>query len=120
MAGVEFYSTNAKEYLRTLIEGKTVTLEYGAEKQGKYGRWLAFVYFEDGTFVNAELVKAGCAMAYLKYSCAKESEFLELELQARRNAVGMWGSSGASSAASESVPEQSTVVQPEKKPEKTY
>lgn len=116
---VEYYSLQAKEKLRSLIEGQFVTLEYGAEKQGKYGRWLAFAYLKDGTFVNAELVRSGCAMAYLKYPCAKESQFLELELHARRQAIGMWASPGTASASViEAATEAQTVkTQPAVKPE---
>ncbi len=49
----------ATEANRALVEGKKVRLEYDVQKQDKYGRTLAYVYLEDGTFVNAELVKNG-------------------------------------------------------------
>jgi len=123
---VEYYSLHAKEKLRSLIEGQFVTLDYGAEKQGKYDRWLAFVYLKDGTFINAEMVKSGCAMAYLKYPCAKESEFLELELQARRQAIGMWASPGtANEPDAVTTPAVQTVgdqpaVKPEQKKREGY
>ncbi len=51
----------ATEANRKLVEGKKVRLEYDVQKQDKYGRTLAYVYLEDGTFVNCELVRLGCA-----------------------------------------------------------
>jgi len=51
----------ATEANRALVEGKKVRLEYDVQKQDKYGRTLAYVYLEDGIFVNAELVKQGYA-----------------------------------------------------------
>jgi len=33
-------------------------------KKDKYGRTLAYVYLEDGTFLNAEIIKKGYGFAY--------------------------------------------------------
>ena len=51
----------ATEANRALVEGEKVRLEYDVQQQDKYGRTLAYVSLEDGTFVNAELVKQGYA-----------------------------------------------------------
>ncbi len=40
----------------------TVRLEFDVQQLDKYGRTLAYVYLEDGTFVNAWLVENGYAM----------------------------------------------------------
>ena len=42
-----------------MVEGKKVRLEYDQTRVDKYGRTLAYVYLEDGTFLNAEIIKQG-------------------------------------------------------------
>lgn len=42
-----------------LVLGKDVRLEFDVQKKDRYGRLLAYVYLEDGTFVNAEIIKQG-------------------------------------------------------------
>jgi len=79
------------EFVRTLVEGKAVRLEYDVELHDKYGRLLGYVYLQDGTFVNAEIVKAGYAslMTYppnVKYA----DVFLKLYQEARENKRGLW------------------------------
>ncbi len=59
MRGVEPYGMEASEANRKLVDGKTVRLEFDVQQQDKYGRTLAYVYLEDGTFVNAWLVEHG-------------------------------------------------------------
>ncbi len=62
MRGVEPYGKEAAEANRKLVDGKTVRLEFDVEQRDRYGRLLAYVYLEDGTFVNAWLVENGYAM----------------------------------------------------------
>ena len=58
---VEEYGREAKEANRTLVQGKTVRLEFDVDPRDRYGRLLAYVHLEDGTFVNARLVEQGFA-----------------------------------------------------------
>jgi micrococcal nuclease len=79
------------EFTRKLVEGKRVKLEFDVERRDRYQRLLAYVYLEDGTFVNAEIVKQGYAslMTYppnVKYVDLFES----LYRQARENRRGLW------------------------------
>ncbi len=53
MKGVEHYGREAAEANRKLVDGKTVRLEFDVQQLDRYGRFLAYVYLEDGTFVNA-------------------------------------------------------------------
>ena len=54
---VEFFGKEASAFTKALCEGKKVRLEYDWQKEDKYHRLLAYVYLEDGTFVNAEIIK---------------------------------------------------------------
>lgn len=87
----EFYSDEAREYNRTLVEGKQINIEFDKQVSDVYRRLLAYVFLEDGTFVNAELVKAGCAWVDIYPPNNKYEElFRTLEKEAREAKRGMW------------------------------
>ena len=50
-----YFGTESSDYLTRLIGGTRVRLEFDAGRYDQYGRTLAYVYLEDGTFVNADL-----------------------------------------------------------------
>lgn len=88
---VGYYGKEAKEYLVNLLSDKKVKLEYDVSHTDRYGRTLAYVYLEDGTFVNAELVKNGFAMVMTVPPNVKYAElFLTLQQEARVNNRGLW------------------------------
>lgn len=53
--------TTASDYTKSLVEGKRVYLEFGKQKYDRYNRMLAYVYLENGTFLNAHLLEVGMA-----------------------------------------------------------
>ncbi len=91
MKGVEPYGMEAAEANRKLVDGKTVRLEFDVQQLDRYGRTLAYVYLEDGTFVNALLVKNGYAMVATFPPNVKHQElFLKLQREAREAGRGLW------------------------------
>lgn len=76
---------------RSLVSGRWVTLEFGGDRQDDYGRLLAYVFLEDGTLVNSELVRQGLA-----YLCPKQrplrqwDRLLDAQLQAMKERRGLW------------------------------
>jgi micrococcal nuclease len=81
---------NCYEFARSIIEGRRVRLEYDKDRVDKYGRTLAYIYLEDGTFFNAEMVKQGFAYAYVKYPFKHIDDFRRYEQEARQNSRGLW------------------------------
>lgn len=75
----------AKDYLEKLIWGETVTVTYG--RHDRYGRILGEVWYGK-TFVNEELVKAGWAWHYKRYSAGRK--FASHEAAARSAKKGLW------------------------------
>lgn len=76
---------------KELVEGKTVYLQKGLRDIDEYGRLLRYVYLEDGTFVNAELVAEGYAKSYIFDPEDWYSQTLiQLEQYARMKKVGIW------------------------------
>lgn len=62
------YYNEAKQLNASLVQGKTVYLEFDVERKDRYDRPLAYIYVrtDDGRelFVNAELIRAGLARLY--------------------------------------------------------
>jgi len=89
--GIEYYGPEAADFNKKLVLGKSVKLEFDAEKYDKYGRTLAYVYLGDGTFVNAELVKLGYARVMSIRPNTRYSElFKRLQQEAKTKRLGLW------------------------------
>lgn len=79
------------EFTRGLVEGRRVKLEFDVEKKDVYGRTLAYAFLEDGTFVNAEIVRQGYASLMTYPPNVKYADlFLKLYQEARENRRGLW------------------------------
>jgi len=91
---VQFFAKKASEYTKRVALGKRVRLEYDQEKIDKYGRTLAYIYFEDGRMLNAEIIKNGYGFAYTKYPFKYMKEFRKYEIEAREKGLGLWGNEG--------------------------
>jgi len=91
MRGVEPYGMEAAEANRKLVDGKTVRLEFDVQQFDKYGLTLAYVYLDDGTFVNAWMVENGYAMVMTMPPNVKhQGLFLKLQREAREARRGLW------------------------------
>jgi endonuclease YncB( thermonuclease family) len=86
----ETFSTAARALNRRLVEGKRVRLVPDREPRDAYGRVLAYVYV-DGTFVNAEILRAGLAHLFLFGPLREEEALLAREREARSARRGIWG-----------------------------
>jgi len=87
---VQYFAREASEFTREMVEGRQVRLEYDCRKRDKYGRLLAYVYLEDGTLLNAEIIRQGYGFAYTKYPFRYLEEFRQNEREARENGRGLW------------------------------
>jgi endonuclease YncB( thermonuclease family) len=80
------YGHTSGEFVALQAFGKDVTVQtYGLDK---YGRTIGDVYLPDGTLLNKELVKAGLAWWYCKYSA--DQSLAQLEIEARETKRGLW------------------------------
>lgn len=87
---VQYFGKEASEFTRRMVAGKKVRLEYDWQKRDKYGRLLAYVFLQDGTFLNAEIIKQGYGFAYVRYPFRHMEEFKGYESEARTNRLGLW------------------------------
>jgi len=87
---VQYFGKEASVFTKRMVEGKNIRLEYDWQKIDKYGRTLAYVYLEDGTFLNAEIIKQGYGHAYTRFPFKYLEEFRQYEREARENQRGLW------------------------------
>ncbi len=86
-----FYQA-AFDFNRDLVEGKTVTLVRDVSETDQYGRLLRYVYLDDGTFVNAAIIRAGMGRLVTFPPDVAQTEYLkDLQVEARETGAGMWG-----------------------------
>lgn len=89
---VQPYGKEASDFTKKQLTNKRVGLELDVSPKDKYGRTLAYVYLEDGTFYNGLLVQEGYAKAFtvppnVKYA----DEFVKWQKKAREEKKGLWG-----------------------------
>ena len=87
----QYYGKESTNFLTNYLKGKKVRLEYDVQRYDQYGRTLAYVYLEDGTFLNEYLIKNGYAKVVtfppnVKY----HRQFVIAERYARQHQLGMW------------------------------
>jgi micrococcal nuclease len=86
----EFYYSEASQLNTDLVAGKKVRLESDVTDKDKYGRLLRYVYVGD-IFVNAEMVRQGCAWSTAYPPDVKYQVYLEaMEKEARESERGFW------------------------------
>ncbi|MBE0673771.1 MAG: thermonuclease family protein [Bacteroidales bacterium] len=86
-----YFGSESSGYLAQLIEGRKVRLEYDVSRYDRYGRTLAYVYLDDGTFVNADLVRKGYATVMtMPPNVRYADEFVRLAEKARKQKKGLW------------------------------
>ncbi len=81
----------AKEALSELALNKDVSLYYGGREMDRYGRLLAHLFLDNGTWVQGEMLKMGMARVYsFADNRSIVQEMLDVENQARESMRGIW------------------------------
>lgn len=91
---VECFGKEASSFTKKLMEGKRIRLasDPEADEVDKYDRLLRNIILEDGTDVNALLVREGYAYAYVSFpqNRARKAELKKLQEDAKLHARGLW------------------------------
>lgn len=95
---VQHFGVEAADFLRRLVVGREVRIEYDDQRTDKYRRTLGYLYLEDGTFVNREIIRQGYGHAYLTYPFRFAEDFRQAEREARETARGLWATPAAPAA----------------------
>jgi micrococcal nuclease len=80
----------SRDYLRRLVG--TGAVRVVKVEQDRYGRTVGELFLPDGRSVNVEMVRAGMAYHYAKYSgrCSVRGAIGQAESQAQSNRLGVW------------------------------
>nr|WP_290668414.1 thermonuclease family protein [Ardenticatena sp.] len=91
LSSPEFYGPEATEFNRQLVEGKIVYLEPDQTDRDHFGRLLRWIFLEDGTLVEAEMVRLGYAFVNIIPPDDRYADLLrDLEFVAREQRRGVW------------------------------
>jgi endonuclease YncB( thermonuclease family) len=83
--GMPYYKVS-KNYLGELTKGNKITIEI--KDKDRYGRIVAKGYLPNGDDIGLELIKAGVAWHFKKYS--NDMEYAEAEINAKQKKLGLW------------------------------
>jgi micrococcal nuclease len=86
----EPFGDAATSFMKRLLEGQTVRLEYDGAAKDQYNRTLAYVFLPDGRLANVEIIKAGFAETYRRFEYKRKPDFFAAEREAKDAKRGMW------------------------------
>jgi micrococcal nuclease len=84
------FGRDAKQRLTSLVAHRWVRLEFDGQREDAYQRHLAYILLEDGTFVNAVLVREGLARVSTRVPLARLEDLRRAETDARDHRRGIW------------------------------
>ncbi len=85
------YGVASREYNKSSVEGKTVTIEWDSQVRNNQKQLIGYVFLEDGTFLNEDIVKNGHARVRIHPPNIRYSETLRrAELLAAKEKKGLW------------------------------
>jgi micrococcal nuclease len=88
----EYYGKEAAVYVKKLIGNTKVHLVTDVGITDRYGRKLAYIYLEDGTFLNYHLVRNGYASVMTVPPNVRFVDTLVMAQKlAQRDKLGIWG-----------------------------
>jgi micrococcal nuclease len=85
------FAREARDRLAVLVLKRWVRLDLDEERRDGYGRALAYVFRDDGLFVNAEVLHAGYARVSARRRLRRLAELQRAEAEAQQARRGMWG-----------------------------
>lgn len=90
---IQCFGKQASLVTKELLNNKNISLKFDSEREqkDKYGRYLAYVYRQDGLDINKYLIEKGYAREYTYGKpYLRKKEFKKIEKQAKENGIGMW------------------------------
>lgn len=87
---VERFGPEAYEFLRNLIEGRSVLIDRDAEKMDDHNRVLVYLYLSPDRLINLEIIESGYGYAFTIFPFRETQRFLQAEDEARAEGRGLW------------------------------
>jgi len=91
-AWLERWGDSASKYAKSELAGESVTIAFDRQspRRGGYDRLLVYVYLDNETHFNKQLLVNGYARLY-DSEFGKRYEFVDAEATAQSEDVGLWG-----------------------------
>lgn len=87
----EPYAYAARRFNRKMVDDNKIRLEFEKKKTDRYGRLLAYVFLEDKTFVNRELLARGYGYFYPSAQAGTYDDLLlKAQSKAMASQIGIW------------------------------
>jgi micrococcal nuclease len=87
----EPYGKAASTHMIKLVGNSKVRLEFDVDSLDRYGRTLAYVFLEDGTFINKKMIEDGYAqVATYPPNVKYVDTFLKAQRKVRKKERGLW------------------------------
>ncbi|MBI5589306.1 MAG: thermonuclease family protein [Deltaproteobacteria bacterium] len=87
----EPFGLEALAFNEKIVLSKSVRIQGDQETSDQYNRRLAYVFLQDGTFVNQEIVRNGLAhVLYTSPNTAYDAVLLKSQQEAMKAGKGMW------------------------------
>jgi micrococcal nuclease len=89
---VQCFGTEASDFTHRMLGGKQVRLEADPtnDDRDRYGRLLRYVYLEDGSLYQKNLIAGGFGFAYTSFPFQKKAEFEQAQADAQAAKRGLW------------------------------
>jgi micrococcal nuclease len=88
----EPFGPESQAFNEKIVLSKPVRIQGDQEISDQYNRRLAYVFLQDGTFVNQEIVRNGLAhVLYISPNTTHDAALLKSQQEAMKAGKGMWG-----------------------------
>ena len=85
------YGYKARSFNKNLVMLQKIRLEFDDERNDQYGRRLAYIFLQDGSFLNARLLQAGLAFyLYRAPNVRYDKILLKSQQDAMDSQKGLW------------------------------
>ena len=89
--GAECGGLEASAENQKLLAGKRIRLISDVTDRDSYGRLLRYVFTEDGTFVNYELIRGGYGQVFeMQPDHLLTKTFTQAQMDAKKDGIGLW------------------------------
>jgi len=85
------YAYKARSFNRKLVLSQKINLEFDEERRDRYGRLLAYIFLEDGSFLNSRMLENGLAYyLYRRPNIKYEKRLIKIQQEAMKIRKGLW------------------------------
>ena len=85
------YGYKARSFNKKLVLSQKIGLEFDEERRDRYGRLLAYIFLEDGSFLNSRLLKNGLAYYLHRRPNVKyDKRLMKIQQEAMKFRKGLW------------------------------